>query len=304
MAVLFLSDAARGAVFREAFAAEMPDTPFHQGAAPDPAEVRYLVTWTVPERLAETYPDLRLIFSTGAGVDQFDLAGLPERIGVVRMLEPGLQQQMQEYVTLAVMALHRDLPLYLGQQRDGIWKAARNMPAAERRVGVLGLGILGQAVLRALAPFGFPLAGWSRTPKTIEGVECFTDLRAFLARTDILVCLLPLTAETRGILNAGLFAGLPEGAKLVHAGRGRQLDQDALLAALESGRLSAAVLDVADPEPLPQHHPLWHHPRVIITPHVACQTRAAEGARHVIAGVRADLAGEPVPGLVDRARGY
>lgn len=304
MAVLFLSDATRGAVFREAFAAALPGMPFHQDAAPDPTEVRYLIAWKVPERLAETYPNLRLIFSTGAGVDQFDLAGLPARIGVVRMLEPGLQEQMREYVTLAVMALHRDLPAYLGQQREGVWKAGRNVPAADRRVGVMGLGVLGQAVLRALAPFGFPLAGWSRSPKAIEGVECFIDLSAFLARTDILVCLLPLTAETEGLLSAALFAGLPEGAKLVHAGRGRQLDHEALLAALDSGRLAAAMLDVTDPEPLPQHHPLWRHPRVIITPHVACQTRAVEGARHVIAGIRADLAGEPVPGLVDRAQGY
>ncbi len=304
MAVLYLSDPVRGAVFREAFAAALPEVPFHEGTAPDPAAVRYLVTWTAPERIAETYPNLKLIFSTGAGVDQFDLAALPERIGVVRMIEPGLAEQMREYVTLAVMAMHRDLPLYLDQQRQGLWKLAKNVPAAERRVGVLGLGNLGQAVLDALAPFGFPLAGWSRTPKRIEGVECFTDLAAFLARTDILVCLLPLTPDTEGVLNAELFAALPEGARLVHAGRGRQLDHEALLAALDGGRLAAAMIDVTEPEPLPEAHPLWRHPRVILTPHAACQTRAAEGARHVIAAIRADRAGTPVAGLIDRERGY
>jgi glyoxylate/hydroxypyruvate reductase A len=266
--------------------------------------VRYLVTWTAPERLAETYPNLRLVFSVGAGVDQFDLAALPPGVGVVRMLEPGLAEQMREYVTLGVLALHRDLPLYLDNQRARRWQAAANRPAAERRVGVMGLGTLGQAALAALTPFGFPLAGWSRSAKAIPGVDCFTDLDAFLARTDILVCLLPLTPETTGLLDARLFARLPEGARLLHAGRGRQLDQAALLAALDSGRLAAAMLDVTDPEPLPAEHPLWVHPQVILTPHVACQTRAEDGAAHVIAGIRADRAGTPAPGLVDRERGY
>lgn len=304
MAVLYLSDSLRGAVFQTAFAAALPDMPFHIGQAPDPLAVRYLVTWTVPEDLAARFPNLRLIISVGAGVDQFDLAALPPEVGVVRMLEPGIPQQMQEYITLATLALHRDLPAYLGQQRAGLWQAGKNLPAAERRVGVMGLGQLGQAALTALQPFGFPLAGWSRSARQIDGVECFTDLAAFLARTDLLICLLPLTAETEGMLNADLFAKLPRGARLVHAGRGKQLDHVALLEAMESGQISAAVLDVTAPEPLPADHPLWAHPRVILTPHIACQTRAVDGARHVIAAISADLAGQPVPGQIDRSRGY
>jgi glyoxylate/hydroxypyruvate reductase A len=303
MAVLYLSEPLRGAVFQAAFAEALPDVPFHVGSVPDPEAVRWLVTWTAPGDLA-CYPNLRLVISVGAGVDQFDLHTLPPGIGVVRMLEPGLPQQMQEYVTLATLALHRDLPAYLGQQRNGLWKAGRNLPAAERRVGVMGLGQLGQAALAALRPFGFPLAGWARSPRRVEGVRCFTDLDAFLARTDLLICLLPLTAETENILDAGLFARLPRGARLVHAGRGRQLDHAALLGALDDGQLTAAVLDVTAPEPLPPEHPLWTHPRVILTPHVACQTRPADGARHVIAAIRADLAGTAIPGLVDRTRGY
>ena len=169
MAVLYLSTPERGAVFARAFAEQLPEVPFWQDRAEDPGAVRYLVTWTAPERLAETYPNLRLIFSVGAGVDQFDLAGLPPGVGVVRMLEPGLAEQMREYVTLGVLALHRDLPLYLDNQRARRWQAAANRPAAKRRVGVLGLGTLGQAALAALAPFGFPLAGWSRSAKAIPG---------------------------------------------------------------------------------------------------------------------------------------
>ena len=304
MAVLYLSTPERGAVFARAFAQRLPEVPFWQGKAEDPEAVRYLVTWTAPVSLAETYPNLRLIFSVGAGVDQFDLTTLPPGMGIVRMLEPGLAEQMREYVSLGVLALHRDLPLYLDNQRDGRWLPAANRRASERRVGVMGLGALGQAALAAIAPFGFPLAGWSRSPKTMPGVECYTDVDEFLARTDILVCLLPLTPETTGLIDARLFARLPDGACLLHAGRGRQLDHAALLSALDGGRLSAAMLDVTDPEPLPPEHPLWRHPRVIITPHIACQTSSEEGAAHVIAGIRADRAGTPVAGLIDRKRGY
>jgi glyoxylate/hydroxypyruvate reductase len=304
MAVLYLSDPARGAVIRDIFANELSDMAFHMKSAADPAAVRYMITWLPPADLATAYPNLRLLFSIGAGVDQFDLARLPPGIGVVRMAEPGTREQMQEYVTMAALALHRDLPRYLAQQRAAQWRPGRDLPARERRIGVMGLGQLGLAVLEALRPFGFPLAGWSRGPRAIEGIACFTDLDAFLARTDLLICLLPLTAETTGILDAALFDRLPRGARLVHAGRGRQLDDAALLAALDSGQVEAAMLDVTEPEPLPPAHPLWSHPRVILTPHIACQTRAEDAAHHVIACIRADRAGLPIPGLVDQDRGY
>lgn len=304
MTVLFISDPVRGAVFRRLFAEELPDMPFHEDVAPDPQAVRYLAASMVPVGLAETFPNLRLVFSMGAGVDQFNVPAVPPQVGVVRMLEPSIARQMQEYVTLAVLALHRELPHYLDRQRRGEWEAQAPVSALGRRVGVLGLGRLGQAALAALAPFGFPLAGWSRTAKAIPGVECFTDLDAFLARTDILVCLLPLTPQTEGLLGARLFAALPHGARLVHAGRGRQLDPAALLAALETGQIAAAMLDVTNPEPLPPGDPLWSHPKVIVTPHVATRIEPQEGARHVIRGIRADLAGKAPEGLVDRARGY
>ncbi len=302
MSILYASDTSRGAVFAEILASEAPDLAFHIGTAPDPATVEYMITWQAPD--LQDFPNLKLLFSTGAGVDQFDLAALPDSAQLVRMLEPGIAEQMREYVTLAVLGLHRDLPTYLNQQRKGQWKFDKNHMAATRRVGVMGLGQLGQSVLQALAPFGFALAGWARSPRQIDGVEVFTDLNAFLARTDILICLLPLTAETEGMLDATLFAGLPEGAMLVQVGRGRQTDQAALLAALDSGQLSAAWLDVTDPEPLPQDHPLWSHPRVILTPHIASRSRPEEGARFVLKAIRAHQNGQPVPGAVDRAKGY
>ncbi|MTH78438.1 2-hydroxyacid dehydrogenase [Paracoccus aestuariivivens] len=304
MAVLFLSTPARAEVFRQAFARALPDIAFHFGEAPDPQDIRWIVTWTAPEDLATRYPNLRLVFSIGAGVDQFDMSRIPAHVSIVRMLDPGIAAQMGEYATMATLAMHRDLPLYLAQQRKGEWRAGDNLPAAQRRVGVMGLGQLGSLVIERLKPFGFDLAGYSRSPRRIEGVECFTDLSAFLARSDILLCLLPLTGETQGILNADLFAQLPQGARLVHLGRGKQLVAQDLLDALESGRLASAMLDVTDPEPLPADDPLWHHPRVIVTPHIASQTSAIEGAAHVVAGVRADLSGQDIPGLIDRTRGY
>lgn len=154
MAVLFRSTPERGAVFARRLGEALPEMPFWQDGAPDPAAVRYLVTWTAPDLAA--FPNLRLIFSIGAGVDQLDLAAIPPDVGIVRMLEPGLPEQMREYVTLGTLALHRDLPLYLERQRAGHWQAAANLPAARRRVGVMGLGTLGRAALDALRPFGFP----------------------------------------------------------------------------------------------------------------------------------------------------
>lgn len=304
MAVLCLSDDARGKVFKDIFSREMPQIPFHLNEAPDPDAVRWLVTWQAPDDIDERWPGLRLIFSTGAGVDQFRLDSLPAHIGVVRMLDGGIVEQMREFATLAVLALHRDLPAYLAQAQQGVWREGVNVAAARRRVGVLGLGNLGQAVLATLKPFGFQLSGWARTRRHIDGVTCYTDLDAFLADCDILICLLPLTAETQGFLNRDLFARLPKGAGLVHLGRGGHLDDGALRDALATGQIAQAFLDVTDPEPLPGDHWLWRDPRVIVTPHVACQTRPEEAAMHIINGIRADLAGNAPAGLIDRQRGY
>ncbi|HSI57326.1 MAG TPA: glyoxylate/hydroxypyruvate reductase A [Ideonella sp.] len=305
---VYKADPARGALWADCFAERAPEIDFRLWPdIGDPAELRFLAAWEPPADIATRFPNLELLFSVGAGVDQFDFSALPASLPVVRMIEPGIVAGMVEYVSFAVLALHRDMPQYLQQQRGAEWQARPVMPASQRRVGVLGLGSLGQAVLGPLRAFGFECAGWNRSARSIEGVHCYAgpdELAAFLARTDILVCLLPLTPETRGMLDAGLLAGLPRGAALVNVGRGPQLVARALIAALDSGQLRAAVLDVCEPEPPPADHPFWRHPKIWMTPHIASVTQPSTAVDAVLENLRRHAVGERLVGLVDRGRGY
>jgi glyoxylate/hydroxypyruvate reductase A len=308
MTFLYKANATRGMQWARFFASRAPDLPFRIWPdIGDPAEVRYLAVWAPPENIAATFPNLELVFSVGAGVDQFDFSRLPPHVPLIRMMEPGITESMIEYVTMAVLALHRDLVHFIAQQREQTWREIQITQAAKRRVGVMGLGKLGQAVLDRLKPFGFPLAGWNRSPRTIEDVSCHAGEQAlpdFLAQTDILVCLLPLTGETRGILNAGLFEAMPRGAQLVNVGRGGHLVEADLIEALDRGVLSAAVLDVAEPEPLPAGHPFWSHPRILLTPHIASMTTPETAVEYVLETIGRHRRGEALPGRVDRQRGY
>lgn len=304
---VYKADPARGAEWARHFAERAPHIDFRiwpdVGALDD---VRFLAAWQPPADLA-AYTNLELIFSVGAGVDQFDMHALPAHVPLVRMVEPGIVSGMVEYVCMAVLAIHRDWYAYAAQQREQRWSARRVRPASSRRVGVLGLGSLGQAALAQLASFGFDCAGWSRSPRVLDGVTCYAGvdaLPAFLARCDILVCLVPLTDDTRGILNGALFAQLPAGAALVNCGRGGHLVDADLLDALATGQLAHATLDVCDPEPLAPGHPFWTHPDIFVTPHIASMTQPETAVDAVLENLRRHAAGDVPNGLVERSRGY
>jgi glyoxylate/hydroxypyruvate reductase A len=308
MKLLHIGDAERGRIWGEAIARALPEIDYACWPQVDrPEAVRHVIAWTLPDEVLAALPNLEVLFSVGAGIDQLSLDRLPEGLRVVRMIEPGITDTMADYVSMAVLALHRDLPFHLANQRAGRWEWRDVPPARQRTVGVMGLGELGQAALTALAPHGFRLTGWSRSPRDIAGVHCFSGeagMAPFLASAEILVCLLPLTDDTRGILSRATFAQMPHGACLVNVARGGHLVQDDLLAALAEGQLSAAVLDVTDPEPLPEGHPFWSHPAILLTPHVAGITRRDSAVQVLIDNMRRELAGQPLLGEVDRSRGY
>ena len=275
----------------------------------DPARVAYAFVWEPdPGRLA-AMPNLRFAVSDGAGVGHITRdPSLPPGLPLVRLVTGEAAQLMAEYVCLASLALLRELPRSLANQRAGAWEEFASWRTARQvRVGLMGLGRIAAAIPAALSGIGFQLAGWSATRKALPGMACFAgegEFRAFLAASDILVNLLPETAATSGILRTETLAWLPEGAGLVNAGRGSHLVLPDLLAALDSGRLGGAVLDVFDPEPLAADSPMWSHPRVIVTAHGAAYGSRESRAAYVAEVVARDRRGEPPVNLFEYRNGY
>jgi glyoxylate/hydroxypyruvate reductase A len=250
---------------------------------------------------------LRWIQSLWAGVER--LVGEPglAHLPIVRMVDPELARAMAEAMLAWTLYLHRDMPAYLEQQRERKWLQRRYVKPSARRVGLLGLGAIGRQSARVLASAGFAVSGWSATPKRLDGIECLHGRDGLLdlaGASDILVCLLPLTPRTRHVVDAELLGRLPPGAALINAGRGPLVDTGALLDALDAGRLSHAVLDVFDEEPLPSDSPLWSHPGVTVMPHVAAVTDPDTASVVVAANVRGWRESGRIPDAVDRQRGY
>jgi len=308
VSVLYRSDEPRAAAWASYFAEQAPDLDFRVWPdAGDLSKIEYLIAWQAPPEFLTELSGLKVLFSSGAGTDHIDLSAVPAHISVVRMVEPGIINGMVEYVSLAVLALHRDLLDYVTSKAARVWAPLEVPPASTRTIGVMGMGILGRAVLERLATYGFQLRGWNRSLRHMDGVESFAgadQLQRFLEGCNVLVCLLPLTPVTKGVLNQKVFSALPAGAALINVGRGAHLVNADLLDALDSGRLSRAILDVTDPEPLPPEHPFWAHPRVLLTPHVASMTQPETAAPILLENIRRHQRGEPLTDVIDRSRGY
>jgi len=308
MALLYKADPVRGEQWKRLFAEHAPDIEWR--AWPDigdPKDIRYLAAWQAPDDLETRLPNLEVLFALSAGVDQLDLDRLPTSLPVVRLLDPGITRGMCEYASFAVLSLHRDMLRYRQQQVARCWQAHLLQPAAQRRVGVMGLGMQAQQILATLQTFGFALSGWARSEHRIAGVDCFAgdeQLPAFLGQCDIVLCVLPLTEQTKGILNRQLFHHLPKGAALVNMGRGGHLIEEDLLEALASGQLSAAVLDVLQQEPAAPDHPFWQHPQILLTPHIAAMTQPESAFGVLLDNIRRHQRGESMLGQIDPQRRY
>jgi glyoxylate/hydroxypyruvate reductase len=308
VALLFLSPDDPADLWRQELSSRMPELEFRVWPeVGDAGDVELALVWRPPQGELARYPNLKAILSLAAGVD--GLLADPELpdVPIARMVDPSLTRTMIEYVLLAVLRHHREFDRFEREQRARRWAYAFPPQAAESWVGVMGLGELGAAAARLLASHGFQVLGWSRGPKSLPGVQSYagrSELHTCLHRTEILVCLLPLTAETRGILDAAAFADLPHGAFVINVARGEHLVETDLIEALDSGRLAGATLDVFRDEPLPADHPLWAHPKVLVTPHVASYSWPATAAEGVVENIRRALSGQPLAHQVDRAKGY
>jgi len=271
------------------------------------AQADYAVVWAPPQAFFDEQTQLKGIFVIGAGVDALLRLRLPVGVPIVRLDDAGMAVQMAEYVSQAVIRHFRELDVYERGMRDQRWTFRTPRVRSEFAVGIMGLGALGTRVAQALMQFEFPVNAWSRTPKSLPGVRSFSgaaQFNDFLSASRVLVNLLPLTADTQGIMNQGTLSRLKPGAYVINVGRGAHLVDDDLLALLGSGHLAGATLDVFHTEPLPLNHAYWRHPKVTVTPHTSARTVLEDSVAQIASKIATLQAGEPVSGLVDVARGY
>jgi glyoxylate/hydroxypyruvate reductase A len=294
--------------WRDAFARALPEAEIRMWA-PGPAwQADYAAFWYPPRELLDGQARLKAAFNLGAGVDAtLKALALPAGVPLVRLEDAGMAKQMEEYVAWAVLRHFRRLDEYAIQQARAEWKVHAPRRHEEFPVGVMGLGVLGTRLVATLRALGFPVLGWSAHAKAVEGARTFagrTELDAFLAATRAVVCMLPLTPDTAGLLNRATLGKLPQGAYVINVARGGLVVDDDLLAALDAGHLAGATLDVFHAEPLPASHRFWSHPKVFLTPHCSALTLVEDSVAQVAGKIRAFERGDAVTGVVDRTRGY
>lgn len=275
--------------------------------APGAPQADYAVVWAPPQQFMDEQPALKGLFNIGAGVDGLMKLRLPPNAQVVRLDDAGMSVQMAEYVTQAVIRHFRELDRYEADMRDGQWKFRKPQLRSDFPVGVMGLGVLGERVAKALSVFEFPVRGWSRSAKHIDGVQTFSGeagFTEFLRGTRILVNLLPLTPETENIMNRSTLQQLLPGAYVINVARGAHLVDDDLIALIAEGHVAGAMLDVFRQEPLPADHPFWGVPQITLTPHTSARTLREESIAQIVGKVAAMSRGEPVQGMVNPQRGY
>lgn len=283
-------------------------TLWHESAGGPPSPADYAVVWAPPQAFIDAHPGVRALFNIGAGVDALLRLRLPDGLPIVRLDDAGMAAQMAEYVCHAVIRHFRELDRYQQAQTAGVWTVRKPRRREDFTIGVMGLGVLGTRVAQALRGFDFPVVGWSRSPKALDGVQTFhgrgDGFHAFLAASQVLVNLLPLTPETRDILNRDTLGRLRPGGYVINVARGAHLVEEDLLALLDRGQLAGATLDVFRTEPLPAAHPFWTHPAITVTPHISARTLRDESIAQIARKVRALERGERIAGVVDRALGY
>lgn len=271
-------------------------------------EISFALTWRHPFGIFKDYPNLKCISSMGAGVDHlFKDPDLPKSISITRLVDPYLAQDMAEFVLALIMNHLRDLNAFKIKQTQTIWRPAEYLRIKDVKVGIMGMGAIGSKVASELQKTGFKVVGWARTPKEASTIPVYHghgELTKFLNNSDILVCVLPLTPQTKGILNKTNFKSLPENAFIINVGRGEHLIEDDLIQFISEGRLSGASLDVFDTEPLPVNNPLWKHPRINITPHIASITNPASVAPQIIENYYRMKENKPLLNIVSREKGY
>jgi glyoxylate/hydroxypyruvate reductase A len=306
MRIAFCCSHTKAPPWLEGFRKALPHAEIEAWVAGD-LQADYAVVWSPPQQFMDEQAGLKAIFNIGAGVDALMNLRLPPRALVVRIDDGGMAVQMAEFVCHAVIRHFRELDCYEDDVRHGAWSYRRPRRRDECPVGIMGLGVLGERVAQAVTQFEFPVLGWSRTPKDLPGVRGFAgeaQFDAFLRATRVLVCLLPLTPETRNIMNAANLSRLMPGGYVINVARGAHLVDEDLIALLDSGHLAGATLDVFRTEPLPQGHPFWTHPKITVTPHTSARTLRDETIAQIAGKIHALERGEPIEGVVDLHRGY